>query len=387
MSTSFSEGELEAFFVGVPESVGHVRERFRPFEYFRPGEVALSRIIADLLNPEGSHGYADRFLVSFLGCISETRFGDTAKTATVTPNYPTEDGRLIDITVSSDQFILGIENKPWAREGHEQVTDYLRELQRKRTANGYRLLYLSGDGSSPSSLQPQEIKTLTRENRFQVFRYWKVVSSWLDCCQRERLDDDKGGIRAFLGFFHRYASAQEEAQMLTEHILGDRTWKRLRIALAVANSADEVRDRIIRAFAADIKQALSTALAEKVEIENPGYERYTGIYLGRPEWSYKVGIQSQGRGCEFVFGLCNNRAKHSAAPMFPNLVAKLIEKLGPGKSSNDWEWYRHLGTPFGRGHTADEVVLEICSNRAAATQVFADRMKEIFALVKSLPAD
>ncbi|MGA9507521.1 MAG: PD-(D/E)XK nuclease family protein [Candidatus Sulfotelmatobacter sp.] len=156
MSSSFSEEELETFFVGAPESIGHVRERFSPFEYFRPGEVDLSRIMADLLNPEGSHRCADRFLLSFLACISETRFGDAMKAATVRLNDPTEDGRLIDITVSSDQFILGIENKPWAREGRKQVTDYLQDLRRKKTANGYKLLYLSGDGSSPPSLKPEE---------------------------------------------------------------------------------------------------------------------------------------------------------------------------------------------------------------------------------------
>lgn len=168
---------------------------------------------------------------------------------------------------------------------------------------------------------------------------------------------------------------------VADYVLGDRTWERLRIALAVADSVQEVRDRIIHEFAADIKQALSTALAEKVEVENPD-GKYMGIYLGRPEWPYKVGVQSQGRGCEFVFGLSNNRAKPSAAPMFLNLVAKLNEKLGLGESSNEFEWYRYLGTPFGKGHAADEVALEICSNRAAATQVFVDRMKETFALVR-----
>lgn len=387
MSTSFGEEQLKAFFSGVSGRVGRARQRFSPFEYFRPGEVALSRVMADLLSPEGSHGYADRFLAAFLMCISETRFGDSARMARIKVNDPTDDGRLIDVTVSSEQFILGIENKPWAREGPEQVKDYLQELKKKKTANGYLLLYLSGDGSSPSSLTPEEIESLTKQNRFRVLKYWTILNSWLDRCERECLAVEGAELRSFLGFFRRYTSAREEVQMLAEYILEDQSGERLRIALAVADSVDKVRDSIIRAFAADIRKTLSAALGEKVEIvETLTYERYSGIYLRLPAWSYSVAVESQRPGCEFIFGLRNDKAKPTPDPKFPRLVARLTDKLGRGKRSNSWEWYNYLNAPFDIGYSADDVVLDICSNRSGAIRIFSDRMMEMFDLVKAFPA-
>jgi hypothetical protein len=379
MSASFSEEQLKAFFFGVGSSIGRARQRFSPFEYFRPGEVPLSRVMADLLSPEGSHGYGDRLLAAFLVLIAETRFGDTTKMAKVEVNDRTEEGRLIDITVSSEPFILGIENKPWAREGREQVKDYLRELKKRETANGYVLLYLSGDGSSPPSLKTEEIEILTKDNRLKVLRYWTILNSWLEDCEKECLGDEGIELRMFLGFFRRYVAAREEAQMLAEYIFKDESGERLRIALAVAKSADEVRDRVIRAFAADISQALAPDLGEKAEIvETLKYKKFTGIYLRMPTWSYSVAIESQGPGCEFIFGVRDNETKPTADPKFPALVARLADKLGRGESSEDWEWFDYLKAPYGRGHSADDVVLEIYGNRARALQFFSDRIREVF---------
>ena len=40
----------------------HLARRFNVFDYLRRDELGLSRIVADLLNPEGKHGQGDIFL-------------------------------------------------------------------------------------------------------------------------------------------------------------------------------------------------------------------------------------------------------------------------------------------------------------------------------------
>lgn len=129
--------------------------KFSVFEYFEvpKPEEALSDIFADLLNPAGTHGQGDRFLRLLL---DEVKLGDFSRSCLqkckVSREYLTNERKRIDIVLEMpDNRWLGIENKPWAAEGEKQVRHYLEYLQSK-DANAW-ILYLSGDGSPPTSLR------------------------------------------------------------------------------------------------------------------------------------------------------------------------------------------------------------------------------------------
>ena len=55
----------------------HLAPRFNVFKYVRKGELELSRMIADLLDPAGEHGQGTSFLKAMLEALPEThgRFG------------------------------------------------------------------------------------------------------------------------------------------------------------------------------------------------------------------------------------------------------------------------------------------------------------------------
>src|ERR1051326_6217455 len=98
--------------------------RFNTFDYIDPDENKLSDIIHDLLDPAGNHGQGVTFLAAFLETaqapagLIRAPFRVKREDCTL---YCARFQRRIDITVDLNGFAVGIENKPWAYEGEEQL--------------------------------------------------------------------------------------------------------------------------------------------------------------------------------------------------------------------------------------------------------------------------
>lgn len=167
--------DLRAFFIGLGPAVRiaqraqaqldrRVATRFSLFDFFHVQETDLSRVFRDLLDPRGTHGQGDTFLHLFLDEIREILDDEVRghfpagdlRDSRVNLEHHTDMGRSIDIVVRvrRDTWI-GIENKPWAAEQPNQVSDYLRYLQTiagPETHPDAWLVYLSGDGNLPETL-------------------------------------------------------------------------------------------------------------------------------------------------------------------------------------------------------------------------------------------
>jgi len=102
--------------------------RLNAFTLFQPNEVKLSKVIADLFDPSGSHGQDTLFLNALLNVLDLPRVG-AIDPASVRREMVTRAGRQIDLVIETPQIILGIENKPWASQSSEQLADYLTALK------------------------------------------------------------------------------------------------------------------------------------------------------------------------------------------------------------------------------------------------------------------
>ena len=163
---------LKGFFAGLSRAVEHAKytqekldrlaaTQFSVFDYFHERETDLSRIFAKLLDPRGTHGQGDRFLRSFLEEISLAKVPDMPDSlpsldirgTKVCTEYPINDGRIDIVLHTPNNVWIGIENKPWAKDGANQVKKYLEFFRQKKIREGDRmwwiLLYLSGDGHPP----------------------------------------------------------------------------------------------------------------------------------------------------------------------------------------------------------------------------------------------
>ena len=268
------ENELTTFFSGLETAVEmgakaqkrmdrKAATKFCGFGFFRSAsnvqirEIHLSRIFADLLNPQGTHGQGDRFLSLLLEELKSTLPEDFSPGdlpgATVHLEYSTDERRRIDILLEmSGNHWIGIENKPWAEEGERQVIDYWEFLQKKIRnveAAKMQILYLSGDGSPPSlpekKLESPPITVPYRKNRNE-----SSVEGWIEQCWREC---EAERVRWFLQELLEYIRREldKEGQTMGQDVIDDTTVEFIlrdrnpTLAFKVEKAMPQVRHRLI----------------------------------------------------------------------------------------------------------------------------------------------
>ena len=109
-------GDFAPAFDKYKEALKSDAPAFNVFDYFDLKETRHSQLLADLLNPRGSHAQGDTFLKGFLSVVRGTgaAIAGTDKVLIQREKSVTESGGRVDIFVESfppDPFVVVIENK------------------------------------------------------------------------------------------------------------------------------------------------------------------------------------------------------------------------------------------------------------------------------------
>ena len=145
-----------------------------------------SAFIAELLNPNGSHGLGDQFLRSFVDTIDGLRsWNFDTKSAKVYKelsiggkNEDCSEGGRIDIAVMSNGKAIIIENKIYAGDQEKQLLRYY-NYGTTNCSNGFRLLYLTLNGDDASEYSRE--KLVVNEDYYTV-AYNHEIYDWLQRC-------------------------------------------------------------------------------------------------------------------------------------------------------------------------------------------------------------
>lgn len=147
-------------------------------------EVRLhSAFIAELLNPNGSHGLSDTFLKLFMEEVNlPDNYINTKKVSSekIKERYigrvtKTEGGK-IDIIVEDGNHALIVENKIYAEDQKNQLVRYY-NYGKKSFPKGFKLLYLTLEGHEAS-----EWSVGSTQLDYAPISYDKEIISWLDKC-------------------------------------------------------------------------------------------------------------------------------------------------------------------------------------------------------------
>lgn len=138
-------------------------------------EKTHSRILADLLNPQGTHGQGRLFLEGFLDHIGladvQEKLISNIAHVTVMPELAVTGEARPDIVVSCvPWFLIVIENKIRSGEGYEQLKKYRIWLCKQKAAEK-RLVYLTIHGK-PSQRHEEDCS----------LSYARDVRQWLGRC-------------------------------------------------------------------------------------------------------------------------------------------------------------------------------------------------------------
>ena len=156
----------------------HLALDFTIFDYLRRDEMGVSRIIADLLDPNASHGQGSTFLREFAKRIEQEWISD-ANDWKVKTEKKVNGQRRIDIYLESSDGIIGIENKPWAIDQKDQLIDYANYL--KEHHERWLLIYLGNNEPSAESITKENRKRLTLSGNLICCNFFEL-SNWLDDC-------------------------------------------------------------------------------------------------------------------------------------------------------------------------------------------------------------
>lgn len=232
-SALVKQSDLQRFFAAVSrrteraETEQRRRDKrqatgFNVFDLIEPDENKLSDILADLLNPRGSHGQGDQFLRLLLQQLDLGSDTEVTRDATVQREAPTHGiqkyRRRMDVLVEAG-VLLAIENKKDSPEQTYQVKDYLEHLRycTQRSPRRGILIYLTPDGRRPESLKRVSLGEAEADGSLRCWSYRVQLREWLETC-RSHCAALK--IRVFLSDFVAYieSAMHREPEPNTEDI-------------------------------------------------------------------------------------------------------------------------------------------------------------------------
>ena len=359
------------------------------FEWTKWKEDFLSDIIADMLNPAGSHGQDRIFLDAFLHLDAIRRHikpNDLDSLLKQQPHvtcesytvYIENSRRRIDILVDFKNFGLGIENKPWAVDQENQVQDYSRNLQ-KNFKGKFCLVYITPDGCDPSgkSITARRLRRMKKNGKLICASYSNDILEWVrECCQLCESDKFRWFLRDFMDYIPTMEgsmSNSSERKKIVEHALENE--ENLDIALNVHWAYNELRRLISEDFHKDLQRCLEKHLNmsqwEFIPLEDDSLfgfakkawgQRYiigTELYLKEDSSGVYLGVYKKNPTTQKIKGL--------------KRALDMSMKGKSDKSDKYWEWYCDLKPHW----DSEKALVEIKYNRDAIKEELCKRLADI----------
>ncbi|SMC10060.1 PD-(D/E)XK nuclease family protein [Nitratiruptor tergarcus] len=154
---------------------------FNFIDIISPDENKISILLKILLEPNGTHGQGNLFLELFLKQLKDLSKRDlfySTKSVVIATEKPTDENRRIDIVIEFDDFIVAIENKPWAGEQDEQLEAYYNYLIKSK--KDFILIFLAGTKRDPISISKEH----KNSDKFLNTTYKALLVPWLKECYK-----------------------------------------------------------------------------------------------------------------------------------------------------------------------------------------------------------
>jgi PD-(D/E)XK nuclease superfamily len=339
---TFVAQQLEAVRVARERYAVKLSPEFNCFDYIYPDEMRLSEIFADLLNPKGKHSQGQSFLFAFLRRIGLEQWCN-GKEIQVSTEVLTLNNRRFDIEIKWEDRKLVIENKPWAEDQDNQLSDYIEDL-RKGKLNHWHLVYLSGTGQEPSnnSISEKVLIEYKKAGNITLADYENLVLPWLDEC-RSICESER--FRWFLGELKFYVLAEfkgehdmQERQAVKEQVL--KNPESLKAALEISSAMTDIKQELLKVFERQLQERVKK-LGWSIEWYGSYWKRYTGFNLTiMPKQRYQLTFQFEKAPLnDLHFGMSKIGEKLPDKPEITELMGKVNLGLGSGKTTSWWPWW------------------------------------------------
>lgn len=372
--------------VYVNEDKQHRAEAFRRGECYNVFnvlgvdnmELSHSAFLAELLNPEGSHGMQDAFLKAFIdtiACGGTKPELDTAHAKVYTEynigNITDTTGGRIDILItdhsdtdSGKGHAIIIENKIWAADQPNQLVRYHNFAD--KAYDKFTLLYLTLNGDEPSD--QSKVGLNAQDGGYQCISYRSDIIDWLQQCAK--LSFDKPRVRETI---NQYID-------LIQQLTNQNTMEQKQLIQLLTNKDNfEQACAIADTMPAAKQYLVETTLREQLqddryEITECTYDRgnYGGISLRPKGWKHcyiKFEFEISHGTNDLCYGIVDEQGILKEQPSMEGYE----EKTDLWPVSNYMSKYRYWD---------NATFLAICSDNAVASEL-KSRINELLSLVET----
>ena len=183
------------------------------FNIFKIAKIHLheevhTRVIAELINPHSkNHKHGQLFLnelMKEISVINETETGlseDDFSGASVNVEVLTDEGRRIDMVISSNTLFIPVEVKIWAKDQDKQLVDYFEYA--KTIGKVPAVIYLKPTKIPPDKRSTQGLDETDEEefrNIFKQITFSEHIAPWLKRCSGYK--DIEAGVREIMIQLH-----------------------------------------------------------------------------------------------------------------------------------------------------------------------------------------
>ncbi len=254
-------------------------------------ELSHSKIIAELLNPQGCHEQGDLFLKLFLTLFRDEERVNDFKTENAKVEVEkfigsistdnTKGGRIdIVITGANPKDQILIENKIYASDREKQIFRYT-EFNKEAL-----MLYLTLYGVEASEKSLGNVSS----NGYRPVSYKETIVQWLEKCRKESVERPlvRETISQYINLIKSLTGQTKNKEMENEIInLLVKDIKNVESAFIISDNIDSLKREIIKKVLIPQMEELAKDFDMEFSIKSNNYfDEYWGFWFAKKEWKY-----------------------------------------------------------------------------------------------------
>ncbi|WP_316795295.1 PD-(D/E)XK nuclease family protein [Pedobacter agri] len=298
-------------------------------------ENTHSGILAEFLNPGGTHGLRSKLLECFIETLGEyfTIQNFNFERSRVRTEHSTEEGRIDILLEDNQNKAIIIENKIYALDQPEQLKRYNRYAQTYK--NGYQIFYLTLFGTDASWQSCEGVPYLS-------ISYRENIIKWLEKCVaissrhpivRETIIQYINHLKQLTGQDMDAKNKEEITEVLSKI-------ENLRAARVISQNYSATFNYLVEMHFNPKMDEFAKQKGLEYHYEK-SEETYVRFHLSNPSWQGKcwIGFTFEANRCHY--GLCNNPDIYRIPDETRKTIHENLKNLGvhSRKESNWWPFY------------------------------------------------
>lgn len=265
--------KIEKLLQDVKVSLNELKNQQKPSENFNIFstlgveilETRHSKFLAELLNPNGTHGCKDLFLKEFLSIeLIKNKIQDidtfckAVKVETEQFHIVEKNQSYIDIVLETQDTTIVIENKIYATDQPKQLYRYHKAKNSENFKN-IIIIYLTLDGKSPTE---QSLNKQLRHDEIELLSYEVHITNWLvSILDRVEFDNIKNIINQYLTTLEQLTNknSKEENKLIADILMKE---DNLQTAIKISNALLRAKAIFEMEFYKRLQIELSNSLKE-----------------------------------------------------------------------------------------------------------------------------